>query len=62
MKLKKAPQNQNFKIWLQEWEKVYIKCFELKLLKIKGNQLVRDFIYVIELISLSWLKYWKNKF
>ena len=61
-KLKKAPRNQNFKIWLQEWEKVYTKCVELKLPKIKGNQSMRDFVYVVELISLSWLEYWKNKF
>ena len=57
VKLKKVPRNQNFEIWLQEWEKVYTKCVELKLSKIKGNWLVKDFAYAVELILPSWLEY-----
>ena len=35
---------------------------ELKLLKIKGNQLVKDFMYAVESVLLSWSEYWKNEF
>ena len=52
-KLKKAPQNQNFKVWIQEWEKVYTEYIELKLPKIEGNWLVRDFVYTVESILSS---------
>ena len=41
---------------------MYTKCMELKLPEIEGNQLVRDFAYTVELVLLSWLEYWKNKF
>ena len=61
-KLKKVPRNQNFKIWLQEWEKVYTEYVEQKLPEIEGNWLVRDFAYAVKSVSLSWLEYWKNKF
>ena len=61
-KLKKVFRNQNFEAWLQEWEKVYTECVELKLPKIKGNWLVKDFAYTVKSISPSWLEYWKNKF
>jgi hypothetical protein len=52
-KLKKAPRNQNFEVWIQEWEKVYTECVELKLPEIKGNQSVRDFVYAVKSISSS---------
>jgi len=61
-KLKKAPKNQNFEVWLQEWEKVYTECVELKLPEIKGNWSIKDFVYAIKSVLLSWLEYWKNKF
>ena len=61
-KLKKAPRNQNFEVWLQEWEKVYTECVELKLPEIEGNRSVRDFAYAVESISPSWSEYWKNEF
>ena len=61
-KLKKVLKNQNFEVWLQKWEKVYMECVELKLLKIEGNWLVKDFVYAVESVLLSWLEYWKNKF
>ena len=32
---------------------MYIEYIELKLFKIEGNQLVRDFVYIVELILLS---------
>jgi len=32
---------------------VYTKCKELDLPKVNGNYLVRDFIYVVNLITLS---------
>ena len=41
---------------------MYIKCIELGLLKVDGNYLVKDFIYIIELIILSWSEYKKKKF
>ena len=61
-KLKKAPRNQNFEVWLQEWEKVYTECKELGLPDVNGDHSVRDFIYAVELITPSWLDYWKNEF
>ena len=60
-RLKKAPQNQNFKVWLQEWKRLYTKYKELKLPKVDGSYLVTDFIYTVKLIILNWLEYWKNK-
>ena len=61
-KLRKAPRNQNFEAWLQEWEKVYTECVELKLPEIEGNRSVRDFAYAVESVSPSWSEYWKNEF
>ena len=40
---------------------MYTKCTELKLPEIDGDCLVKDFIYVVKSIILSWLEYWKNK-
>jgi len=39
---------------------VYTKCKELDLPEVNGNHLVRDFVYIVNLITLSWSKYWKN--
>ena len=61
IRLKKAPQNQNFKVWLQEWEKLYTKYKELKLLEVDSSYSVTNFIYIVELITLSQLEYWKNE-
>ena len=61
-KLKKVPKNQNFEVWLQEWEKVYTECVEQKLPKIEGNWSVKDFVYAVKSVSPSWLEYWKNEF
>jgi len=36
---------------------VYTKCKELGLPKINSNYLVRDFVYIVNLIILSWSKY-----
>jgi len=40
---------------------VYTKCKELGLPEINSNYLVRDFVYIVNLIILSWSKYWKNQ-
>ena len=40
---------------------MYTKCKELDLLKIDSSCLVMDFIYIVKLIILSWLEYWKNE-
>ena len=40
---------------------MYTKCKELKLPKVDGNYLVKDFAYIVELITLSWLEYCKNE-
>jgi len=40
---------------------VYTKYKELGLPKINSNRLVRDFVYIVNLITLSWSKYWKNQ-
>ena len=62
MRLRKAPQNQNLKVWMQEWEKVYMEYAELSLPKVDGNRSVKDFIYTVDSVSLSWLEYWKSEF
>jgi hypothetical protein len=36
---------------------VYTKCKELKLPKVDGIRLVIDFVFIVELIILSWLEY-----
>ena len=61
-KLKKALQNQNFKVQVQEQEKVYTEYIELGLPKVEGNRLVRDFIYAVKLTLPSQSEYQKNKF
>jgi len=38
-----------------------MEYMELGLPKVDSNCLVKDFIYIIKLITLSWSKYWKNK-
>jgi len=38
---------------------MYIKCIKLGLPKVDNNYLVKDFIYTVKLIILSWLKYKK---
>ena len=58
--LKKAPRNQNFEVWLEEWEKVYTECKELDLPKVNGDCSVRDFVYAVDLITPSWSEFWKN--
>ena len=40
---------------------MYTKCKELDLPKIDSSQSVTDFIYAVELITPSWLEYWKNE-
>ena len=40
---------------------MYTKYKELKLPEVDGSHLVTDFVYIVELITLSWLKYWKNE-
>jgi len=40
---------------------VYTKYKELGLPEINGDCLVRDFVYVVNLITLSWSEYWKNQ-
>ena len=46
---------------MQEWEKVYTECKELKLPEVDGDRSVKDFAYAVELITLSWSEYWKNE-
>ena len=40
---------------------MYTEYMELKLPKVDGNQLIKDFIFTVESILLGWLEYWKNK-
>ena len=61
IKLKKAPQNQNFEVWLQEWERVYTECKELKLPEVDSSRSVTDFAYAVKSITPSWSEYWKNE-
>ena len=52
-RLKKAPRNQNFEVWLQEWERLYTECKELKLPEVDGSRSVTDFAYAVKSITLS---------
>jgi len=40
---------------------VYTKYKELDLPEVNNNRLVRDFVYIVDLITLSWSEYWKNQ-
>ena len=61
-RLKKPPRNQNYEVWLQEWERVYTECKELGLPETDGNRSVKDFAYAVESITSGWSEYWKNEF
>jgi hypothetical protein len=41
---------------------VYTKYKELKLPDVDGDCLIRDFVYIVKLITPSWSEYWKNEF
>ena len=41
---------------------MYTEYKELGLPEVDSNRLVKDFAYVVKLIILSWLEYWKNEF
>jgi hypothetical protein len=38
---------------MQEWEKVYIEYIKLKLPKIDGNWLIKDFIFTVKSVLLG---------
>ena len=40
---------------------MYTKCKKLDLPKVNGDRLVRDFVYIVNSITPSWLEYWKNQ-
>ena len=40
---------------------MYTKYKELKLPEVDSSYLVTDFVYIVKLITLSWLEYWKNE-
>ena len=40
---------------------MYTKYKELDLSKVNSDHLIKDFIYIVDFIILSWLKYWKNQ-
>ena len=39
---------------------MYIKYKKLNLSKVNSNYLIKDFVYIVDLITLSWLEYWQN--
>jgi hypothetical protein len=43
-KLKKAPRSQNLDTWLQQWEKTYKECKQLKLPDVEDDRLLYDFL------------------
>jgi len=55
--LKKRLRIKTLKFNYKSRKKVYIKCIELGLPKVDSNYLVKDFIYIVKLIILSWSKY-----
>ena len=50
-KLKKAPHSQNLDTWLQQWEKTYKECKQLKLPDVEDDRPLYDFLNVISGIA-----------
>ncbi|OCL01418.1 hypothetical protein AOQ84DRAFT_383769 [Glonium stellatum] len=60
-KIKRIPRNQNYEVWLQEWEKIYTECKALALPEVDGDRSVKDFVYAVDSASPGWSNYWKNE-
>ena len=57
-KLKKAPRTQGIETWIQQWEKTYQDCKDLKLANVEHDQPQYDFLYAISSISPEFANYW----
>jgi hypothetical protein len=57
-KLKEAPHSQNLDTWLQQWEKTYKKCKQLKLPDVEGDRPLYDFLNAISGIAPEFTNVW----
>ena len=56
--LKKPPRAQNLDNWLQQWEKTYSQCVELKLPEVDKDRPLYDFLNTISSVSPEFTGYW----
>jgi hypothetical protein len=61
-KVKTGPKNQNFEVWLQEWEKTYNDCKKIDLPDVQGDRAIRDFLMAVEPVSPNWALTWRVEF
>ena len=57
-KLKKAPRTQGIETWLQQWEKTYQDCKDLKLANVEHDQPQYDFLHAASSVSPEFANYW----
>ena len=57
-KLKKAPRGQNLDTWLQQWEKTYKECKQLKLPDVEDDRPLYDFLNAISGIAPEFANVW----
>src|SRR5438034_1288944 len=57
-KLKKALRTQEIETWIQQWEKTYQDCKDLKLANVEHDQPQYDFLHAISSISPEFANYW----
>ena len=57
-KLKKAPRSQNLDTWLQQWEKTYKECKQLKLPDVQDDHPLYDFLNAISGIAPEFANVW----
>jgi len=59
-RLKKTLKTQHVKTWLQEWEKMYMKCKIINLSDVKKNQSLFNFLHAVLRIVLKFTNFWMN--
>src|SRR5271170_1633720 len=57
-KLKEAPDSQNLDTWLQQWEKTYKECKQLKLPDVQDDRPLYDFLNAISGIAPEFANVW----
>ena len=57
-KVKEAPRTQNLNTWLQQWEKTFKECKQLKLPDVEDDRPLYDFLNVISGIAPEFANIW----
>jgi len=57
-KMKMPPRNQDLETWLQQWEKVYKKCKDLKLPDVEGDRPLYSFLNAISTTAPEFSNIW----